>query len=78
MLLHPVQTMADMHDEERGEGESGPATATQYGSAERVAYVRTSPSRGWALGGVLLCCALVGAVSWAHNPDATSELLARG
>ena len=71
---------ASAHDPEggeRGEQAAGMA-ASQYGAAERGAHTRPAQSRAWALGAVVLTCALVAAAHMTQHPTAAAELVARG
>ena len=62
---------------ERGEQAVGMA-ASQYGAAERGAHTRPAQSRAWALGAVVMTCALVATAHMTQHPTAAAELVARG
>ena len=73
---------ASAHDPESGQrgGEPavGAAAASQYGAAERGGHARPGNQRAWALGAVVLSCALVAAAHLTQHPAAADELVARG
>lgn len=69
-----------MHDEENGEGVQGDSAGSSYGAAQRGRrQARPAQSRAWALGAVMLTCAVVGTLQWAENPGAfATEMMQRG
>jgi len=69
--------MAVPHDEENGG--MGDSAGSTYGAAQRGGvHIRPVQSRAWALGAVVLTCALVGMLQWAANPLIATEMIQRG
>jgi len=68
--------MAVPHDEEHGG--MGDSAGSSYGAAQRGGVHAPAQSRAWALGAVVLTCALVVMLQWAANPVIATEMIQRG